>query len=256
MENLTNANPCVYVANEIDEKTDYYDKFESGLKLKPEFVSKFMAITGVEERSEGGLRLYLIGGVGKPCIFEFERVDRKERELVSRGEIVRMQFLDDMGVWDITNNLRPEDYQKLVGRNLEAFVKKGKKGEEYVAGVSPIFRSTDKDELSKKLCEDYFIREINEADASYRLLAKKKTKLDLQTLLDTKERVEEGLKKAPLKFRGYCDLGGSLDFPLYHQYLEETRDLLQLINNLIKMQKSFEAVQGIGGFGNGLDKFN
>jgi len=240
MEDLTNKNPCVYTGDEIRYRTKY--------SKDPEIVSKLMTITGIEERAGGGLRLHLIGRKDKPYTFEFERADREEGKLVSRGEIVRMQFFDDIGIWDIANNLHSEDYQRLIGRNLEAFVKKGTNSEGYVVGVSPIFRSKDKDELSKKLLEDYFIREINEADASYRLLAKKKTELDLQTLLDTKEGVEEGLRKAPLQFRGYCDLGGSLDSSLYQQYLESARDLLKLTNNLIE-QESFEAIQGIGDFG-------
>jgi hypothetical protein len=122
MKRSENKNLCVYTGDEIRHRV-YYDTDDN-------LTSRFVSIMGVTERVEGGLVLYLEGDNGDEYFFEFESMKQG-------GESVRGQFLYDLNICDIFDNIEDTDYSKsLVKKRIEAFVDREK---DYVVAVSPIF---------------------------------------------------------------------------------------------------------------------
>lgn len=133
MTKSENRNLCVYIGDKIRHRKDYGKDFR--------LVSKSVKIMGLGERKEGGLILYLQGNHGEEYSFELEKISLNEGKIASKGEGVRRQFLDDIGVWNILDNIWDLDYKGLIGKTIEAFVHK--KGQ-YVVAVSPIFMPLQK----------------------------------------------------------------------------------------------------------------
>ena len=223
---MENKNLCAYTGNEIQSRWGYA---KSPFHFPHEFTIKEVC-----EREDGGLILCFNGLNNENLEFTLESEKVLEGELVSKGGNVRRQFLDDMGVWDIFNNVWDTDYGCLIGEKLEAFVGKHKNGRKYIAAVSPIFRQIDTPENKREILDGMYKIFLNQTEIMTNYGNEIKERIldsfEFDDLLTVRENLQDRVRKALMMSRDFCEYTKKRDCKLYESYLESVRPVFKAIN--------------------------
>jgi len=210
MENLENKNPTAYTGDEIIERKE----FSLDSHLKP----KILCIYDVKKRSEDGFILYLKGEKGEKYSFEFESS--------KGGDGVRRQFMDDIGVWDIFDNIWDIDYEVLIGKKIEAFASRN--GKQIVA-VSPIFMPRT-DRITKSL-DNIFSDKIRDIEVQENETEVIDYKNSAGILLLLRKNIQNSVRHALELKRQYLQSTGDTEVPeSYYNFLKKILMILNRTN--------------------------
>lgn len=224
MRKSENRNPCVYTGNEMTHRV--YSDIDDNL------TSRFVSIMGVTERGEGGLIFYLEGDNGNEYSFELESG--------KGGESVRRQFLYDLGVFDIFDNIWDLDHRSLLGKKIEAFV--NKKGE--CIGVSPIFialQNKSRGDLNtEKELEEIVFERLNVVEKiSSEIDGLGKYKHPLGILYSGKRNIEGAVRDMLALKLEYMQSTGQTQAPaVYYEFVNKAAKVFDMVNKRIEVLES------------------